>query len=116
MKFWDEFKDSLDNKSIIVILVSVLVSTLATALSIDVKLIPSFEPTIIFITINLLLLVICCFGLAISAFFIIFELIPTLLSGIGETFAKKVEKHGLAKVLFFLLLAYVILNKLGVLP
>lgn len=116
MKFWVEFKEAIDRKASIVILVSVLVSTLATVLSADVKLIPSFEPTVISTTLNLLLLVIGCFGLAIGAFFIIFELIPTILSGIGDTFAEKVEKHGLAKVLFFLLLVYVVLNKLGFLP
>ena len=107
MSFWDEFKEVVDRKTSIVIIVSVFVSTLATVLSTEIKFF-SFEPTIISTTLNLFLLVMGCFGLAIISFLV--------LSAIGDAFKEKVEKHGLAKVLFFLLLVYVILNKFEILP
>src|SRR3989344_83944 len=90
--FWEEFIEVINRKETIIILVSVLVSTLATQLSSEFK--PfSFEPSLISFSLNLFLLVIACFGLSIALFFIVFELLPSLISSIIETFKEKVEKH-----------------------
>lgn len=115
MSLWDDFNEAIDKKETIIILVSIFVATLATALTPEFKIF-NFQNLIISTIFNTLILVVVCFVLAILSFFILFEFIPSILTFISDLIKEKVEKHGISKIVLILLIIYIFLSKLKIIP
>jgi len=120
MSLWKEFKRTLNTKQAILIITSVLVGTISFIIK-DIFIIFKFEPQVISTLLNLFLAVCISFFLAIILFFILLKLIPELLDfllyiieEIINLFKEKIKKHGLAKVLLFLLIICIILKEIGI--